>query len=277
MTTENASLLFDAQLRTSTETADRRCPAVEFVTAVDAVVESVASHGTVDAMATAASELVRQTQALGLTNSRLFIRSVIAILVVVAHLRLRNAEEIAATEFTGRTAQVCAHLFGFVGTVAAVIVAVATPQERRAFAVGAGEIIRRTRGIAQEFIGAIRAVDIAVATPIGLDAELGIGALEFAFAAGRVAVGLVAPVVAVEFAVAAQRTADAAAVPAPEFRFAAVARCATFLVRSVAAIVIVIATPAPWNALVVVALDNRKKKKLHQDHGHSDWIYFFQK
>lgn len=110
-----------------------------------------------------------------------------------------------------------------------------------------------------EFIRSVGTIDIAVTTPIGLDAEFGIGALEFAFAAGRVAIGFVTPVVAVELSVAAQRAADTTAVSATEFRLAAVARCATLLIRSVATIVVVVAAPAPRNTFVVLTLKCKTK------------------
>lgn len=53
-----------------------------------------------------------------------------------------------------------------------------------------------------EFIGPVGAINVTIATPIRLDAEFGIGALEFAFAARGVAVSLVASIVAVELTVA---------------------------------------------------------------------------
>lgn len=105
-----------------------------------------------------------------------------------------------------------------------------------------------------QLVGAVGAVHVAVAAPLGQDAELGVGALELALAARRVAIGLVAPVVAVELAVAAQRAADAPAVPAPELGLAAVARSAAALVRTVAAIVIVIAAPSSRDTLVIITL-----------------------
>ena len=54
------------------------------------------------------------------------------------------------------------------------------------------------------FVGSVGAVDVTVAAPLGVDAELGADALELAFAARRVAVDLIAAVVAVELAVAAE-------------------------------------------------------------------------
>ena len=105
-----------------------------------------------------------------------------------------------------------------------------------------------------KLVRSVGAVHVAVATPIRLDAKFGIGALEFAFAACRVAVGFVAPIVAIEFAVAAQRAADTATVSAPEFGLAAVAWSAAFFIRSISAVVIVITTPTTRYAFVVVAL-----------------------
>lgn len=249
-----ASLLLNAQLGAFAKTADGRATAVDFITAVTTIVESIAGHGAGNAMAAPASKLVRQTKSLGLADGRFLVGSVLAVFVIVANFRLGDAEEVAAAELAGRTSKMSTHVFGFIRSIAAVVVAIAAPQERCAFAVGAGEIVWRARRVAVELVRPIGTIHVAVTTPIGLDAEFRIGALEFAFAAGRVAISLVTSVIAVELSVAAQRAADAAAVPATEFRLAAVPRCATLLIRSVATIIVVVTAPAPRNTFVVLTL-----------------------
>lgn len=111
-----------------------------------------------------------------------------------------------------------------------------------------------------EFVRPIGTIDVTVATPVCLDAEFWIGALEFAFAACRVALGLIASIVTVEFTVAMQCATNTTAVATPEFRLAAVAWGATLFVRSIATVVIVIATPSTGNTLVVFALGKKKQR-----------------
>lgn len=136
-----ASLLFNAQLGAFAKTADGRATAIDFITAVTTIVKSIAGHGAINAMAAPASKLVRQTKSLGLTHGRFLVRSVLAVLVIVANFRLRDAEEVAAAEFAGRASKMSTHVSGFIRSIAAVVVAIAAPQERGAFAVGAGEIV----------------------------------------------------------------------------------------------------------------------------------------
>ena len=81
-------------------------------------------------------------------------------------------------------------------------------------------------------VGSVCAVNVTVAAPLGVDAELGTCALELAFAAGRVAVDFITAVVTVELAIAAQGAANAAPVAAAEFRLAAVARSASYTIHS---------------------------------------------
>ena len=105
-----------------------------------------------------------------------------------------------------------------------------------------------------QLVRAIRTIHVSITPPLRQDAELRIRALELAVPARRIAFIFIAPVVAVELAVAAQRTADAPTISAAEFTFTAIPRRAASLIRSIAAIIIVIAAPSTRNAFVVVAL-----------------------
>ena len=184
----------------------------------------VAGQRGVDAVAAAAAELVLEADALRLAHGRVLVGAVVAVVVVVAHLRLRDAQEVVAPKLARRAAQVGAHRLQLVrpakknqtrnffsathspsgglvplstGTnlrlhplensnceedapVGAVVVAVAAPEQRRALAVAAGELVRRARRVAVQLVGTVGAVDVAVAAPVLDDAELGTGALELA-------------------------------------------------------------------------------------------------
>jgi hypothetical protein len=87
------SLLFNAQLGEFANTADGRATAIDFITVVTTIVESIAGHGAINVMAAPATKLVRQTKSLGLTHGRFLVRSVLAVLVIFANFRLRDAEE----------------------------------------------------------------------------------------------------------------------------------------------------------------------------------------
>lgn len=66
MATEGATFLLNAQLRAVAEVAHGLSAALEFVAAVDAVVESVTSQRSIDAVTATAPELVRRAQSLRL-------------------------------------------------------------------------------------------------------------------------------------------------------------------------------------------------------------------
>ena len=164
---------FDAQLRTGAERARRRLlrgafAAVRFVAVVGAVVETVADQRLVDAVAAgAAAELSGGAGATRrLAHQRVLVRSVVAVVVAVADLRLRDAQEVVAAELARRAAQVGAHGLDLVRTVGTVAVAVAAPQERRAFAVGAGELVRRARRVAVDLIRTVGAIDVTCRKPL---------------------------------------------------------------------------------------------------------------
>ena len=191
---ESSALLLDAQLGAGGEVTDGLLETgfVILIASVHTVVESVAEHGSIDTVAVAAAELIGQTDSLGLAHGRIFVGSVLAVVVFIADFRLRNAQEVGAAEFARRTAEQGAHVARLVRSVAAVVVSVAAPQERRALAVVAFEVFRRAGRVAVvHFIRAVGAVHVAVAAPFHVDAELGAGALEFPLAARRVAVDFI--------------------------------------------------------------------------------------
>jgi hypothetical protein len=80
-------------------------------------------------MAASATKLMWQTKSLSLTDGRFFVRSIFAVLVIVTNFCLRNAEEIATTELAGWASKMSTHVFSFIRSIAAVIVAIATPQK----------------------------------------------------------------------------------------------------------------------------------------------------
>ena len=103
MAAESALLFLNTKLGACVEAADGLNAAIQLIAVVSTIVESVAGHGTINAVTAATAELVRKTQALSLTNSWIFIGTVFAVLVVVANFGLGDAKEVVAAEFAGRT------------------------------------------------------------------------------------------------------------------------------------------------------------------------------
>lgn len=198
--------------------------------------------------------------------STILVAVVQAIVVSVANIDSRHAVAVIASEQVSEAspAVALAILWGFVGAVSAIVISVAVPRRRNATVVGAPEAVLRARSLGamqRVLVGIVSAVVVAVAEPVRFHADVGVFAFKvFRGASSVVAASLVGLVrgdviLAIVNSIAHLRHRNAAVIEASEFSVGARRVVAVLFVRTVFAVVLVVALPRLENAAAVVATE----------------------
>lgn len=189
-----------------------------------------------------------------------------AIIVAVANINSRYAIAVVASEQITETGSSFrfAIFWRFVGSIATIIVTIAVPSGRNASMVRAAETVLRTRSLRamqRIFVTVVATIIVAVAQPVRLDADIRLFAFQMVRWTCRVLrttlVRLVrrAIVFAIVDTVAYLRLRNASSIQTSEFAVNAWRICAALFVRSIFAIVLVVALPRFEYAATIIAAE----------------------
>lgn len=207
--------------------------------------------------------------------SIVFVTVIQAIIVAVANVNSRYAIAVVAGEQITETGSSfrLAVFWWLVGSITAIIVAIAVPSGRNASMVRAAETVLRARPLRtmqRIFVTVIAAIVVAVAQPVRLDADICFFAFQMVRRTRRVLrtafVRLVrsAIVFAIVHTVAHLRLRYASSIQAGEFAINARRVCAALFVRSVFAIVLVVALPRFEYAATIVAAELVRRTRMER-------------
>lgn len=196
--------------------------------------------------------------------SIVFVAVVQTVVVSIANVNPWNAISIVASEqiTEARSALRFAVLWWLIGSVATIIIAVAIPRGRNASMIRASEAVlwTRTRSTMQHIlVGIITTIVISITQPIRFHANIGLFALQMIFRASRILRTLLVRLVgrtvvlAIVHTIANLCLRNTAPILTGEFTMITRIICASHLIRTVLAVVVVITHPRLEYATSVLA------------------------